>query len=239
MSQESRPVCAIVLDIEGTTGSITYVHEVLFPYARARLESWVSERQGTQELAELTASIGAQTGSPHLRPGEAVAVLKAWSDADVKAGPLKAVQAAIWAEGYRRGDLSGHVYPDVPAALERWKAAGNARYIYSSGALQAQRDWFAHTAFGDLTPLLDGYFDLTTAGGKREPASYRTIARAISLPGGRILFASDVAEELDAAAEAGWQTLAVRRPHDPRGDAVPGHRCVSTLDGVDVLPASA
>lgn len=224
---------AVVLDIEGTTGSARHVHDVLFPYARARLGSWLTEHQHSPAGRRVLAGVGAHTGSPGLGCAGAVTVLESWSDQDVKAAPLKSLQALIWSDGYRSGELGGHVYPDVPPALTRWQSAGVARYLYSSGAVPAQRDWFAHTAFGDLTPLLDGYFDLDTAGGKREPGSYRTIAAAIGAAPRRILFASDVGEELDAAAEAGWRTLAVRRADDPRGPDVPGHPCTSTLDGVD------
>ena len=216
-------VRAVVLDIEGTTGSLSHVRDVLFPYARARLASWLARHEETQDGLRVLAAVREYTASPDLSGSGAAAVLQEWSDRDVKVAPLKSLQALIWADGYRSGELSGHVYPDVPAALEQWRADGVSRWIYSSGAVPAQRDWFAHTAFGDLTPLLDGYFDLDTAGSKRDPASYRRIAAAIAVPARHILFASDVAEELDAAAGSGWQTLAVRRDDDPRGPHVPGH----------------
>ncbi|MFI0902990.1 acireductone synthase [Streptomyces sioyaensis] len=231
MSAPAGPPAAVVLDIEGTTGSLTHVHNLLFPYARQRFENWLTAQRNSSQSAELLAAVRNHVGSATLPLGDAIAVLEDWSDTDTKAPPLKTLQAAIWSEGYRNGDLTGHVYPDVPAALERWKAAGSQRYIYSSGAVAAQRDWFAHTAFGDLTPLINGYFDLTTAGGKREPDSYRALTTAIAVRPEATLFVSDVAEELDAAAEAGWQTLAVRRPDDPREAAVPGHRCVAGLHG--------
>ncbi|MHA6758504.1 acireductone synthase [Streptacidiphilus sp. PAMC 29251] len=224
-----RPVHAVVLDIEGTTGSVSHVQEVLFPHARARIARWLTKHQHTPKGRDLLAAVRDRTDSAELSCAQAVGVLEDWSDQDVKAAPLKSLQALIWAEGYRAGELSGHVYPEVPAALARWRVAGVSRYIYSSGAVPAQRDWFAHTAFGDLTPLLDGYFDLTTAGGKREPGSYRSIATTIGTPAAHILFASDVAEELDAAAEAGWQTLGVRRADDPRGPDLPGHPCVASF----------
>ncbi|MFI1618482.1 acireductone synthase [Streptomyces lydicus] len=223
------PVRAVVLDIEGTTGSADHVHTVLFPYARERFADWFAAHRGEPRWTRILDDLRTATGTPGLDEAGAVAALHAWTDADVKAAPLKALQGEIWAAGYADGSLHGHVYDDVPEALARWQAAGIERHIYSSGSAAAQRNWFAHSNHGDLTGLLDGYFDLTTAGPKREPGSYRTISRALAVPPGHTLFLSDVAAELDAAAEAGWQTLAVRRPDDPRGTAVDGHPVLGDL----------
>ncbi|MFE0458286.1 acireductone synthase [Kitasatospora sp. NPDC058965] len=235
----ARTVQAVVLDIEGTTGSLSHVHDVLFPYARTRLAAWLTEHQHTVAGGELLAAVRDHAADRELSLEAATELLAGWSDRDVKAAPLKTLQALIWAEGYRTGELAGHVYPDVPVALAHWKAAGIARHIYSSGAVAAQRDWFGHTAFGDLTPLLSGYFDLTTAGGKRDAASYASIAAAIGSDPAGILFASDVTEELDAAAQAGWQTVTVRRADDPRGCAVTGHACITSLDELDLTERPA
>lgn len=228
MSAPSSLVKAVVVDIEGTVGAITHVHEVLFPYARARLVDWTVRNPGhplldaVRELAD----------APELDAAGAAEALAAWSDADVKAPPLKAVQALIWAEGYAAGELHGHLYQDVPDALRRWRDAGIGRYVYSSGARAAQHDWFAHSNLGDLTGLLDGYFDLDDAGSKKAPASYRTIGRTIGADPSQILFLSDVGEELDAAVAAGWRALGVRRPGDPRGAQIEGHPTVPDLSGV-------
>ncbi|MEV0603323.1 acireductone synthase [Streptomyces sp. NPDC050315] len=223
---------AVVLDIEGTTGSASHVHDVLFPYARDRFADWFAAHRGTERQAELVRQIGAARGEPDLDETGAVRALLDWSHADVKAAPLKAVQSLIWAEGYADGTLTGHVYADVPEALERWAKAGIARYIYSSGARQAQRNWFAHTAHGDLTGLLDGYFDLDNAGGKRDPASYRALTRAIGVPPGSTLFLSDVPAELDAATAAGWQAVLVQRPEDAHPEAASSYPTIRTLAGI-------
>ena len=74
--------------------------------------------------------------------------------------------------------------------------------IYSSGSVLAQQLLFRSTPFGDLTPLIDAYFD-TSVGAKREPESYRRIAERLGqAAGARCLFISDVPAEL-AAARAG------------------------------------
>ncbi|MFB7945925.1 acireductone synthase [Kitasatospora phosalacinea] len=208
-------VDAVVVDIEGTVGSASHVQQVLFPYARARYASWFAARRGRARTAELLDLVRAAAADPALAEAGAVAALTAWTDADVKSPALKAVQAAIWADGYADGTLTGHVYEDVPGALEGWAAAGIARYVYSSGARPAQRDWFRHSGRGDLTPLLDGYFDLDSAGGKHDPDSYRAIGRAIGVPPGRTLFLSDLPGELAAATAAGWHAVGVARDGAP------------------------
>jgi enolase-phosphatase E1 len=227
-------VRAVVLDIEGTTGSASHVHDVLFPYARERFADWFAAHRGETSWTELLEETRTHTGDPRLDEDGAVAALTAWSDQDVKAPPLKKIQGLIWAEGYARSTLTGHVYDDVPEALIRWRQTGIDRYVYSSGSVTAQHDWFAHSDHGDLSVLLNGYFDLSSAGGKKEPESYRAIARAIGTPAHETVFFSDVREELDAATAAGWRAVAVRRPGDPRGREVPGHPTVPALDCIQL-----
>jgi enolase-phosphatase E1 len=226
-------VRAVVLDIEGTTGSLSHVRDVLFPYARRRLPAWAAAHHGTPAWRRLREETAAYAARPGLGDDAALSQLIAWSDADVKAPPLKHLQGLIWAEGYACGELHGHVYDEVPGALRAWRAAGLALYIYSSGSAAAQHDWFAHTAHGDLTALLDGYFDLGV-GPKQAPASYRAIAAALGLPAPALLFVSDVRAELDAARAATWRTAGVRRPNDPRGPLIPGHPTAASLDELPV-----
>ncbi|MFI5634125.1 acireductone synthase [Streptomyces sp. NPDC051664] len=223
-------VAAVVLDIEGTVGSSSHVRDVLFPFACERFARWFADHRGTPEAAAALEAIGRRTGIADPGEDEAVAALSAWTDADVKVPVLKSLQGEIWAVGYADGSLNGHVYDDVPGALERWRTARVPVHIYSSGSVAAQRDWFAHTAHGDLTGLLTRYFDLGNAGSKKEPGSYRTIARALGAVPQSLLFLSDTEEELTAAAVAGWRTVAVRRGDDPRGDTLPGHTTIGSLD---------
>ncbi len=240
MSTEiQRNVAAVVVDIEGTVGSLSHVHDVLRPYAHRRLADWVERNWDRDQNAAVFEQIRRLIGSPELDQHGATNALLAWSDDDVKAPPLKTVQALLWAEGFADGSLSGHVYSEVPESLSVWRDAGIARYVYSSGARLAQRAWFAHTNLGDLSPLLDGYFDLTDAGGKRLAESYRRIAAAIGIPAGAVLFLSDVDAELEAAVEAGWQVVGVRRPGDPRGAAVGPHPTVDSLRTIRLRRAVA
>lgn len=188
---------AIVTDIEGTTSSIAFVTDTLFPYAREHMADYVARHPA--ETAPILAEV----------PGGVETLLR-WIDEDRKETPLKTLQGLIWAEGYADGTLKGHVYPDAAEALRRWHRAGVELYVYSSGSIAAQKLIFGHSNEGDLTPLFSGYFD-TTTGPKKEDASYATIAAEIGLPPADILFLSDSIQEIDAARAAGMQALHIDR----------------------------
>ncbi|MEO9130262.1 MAG: acireductone synthase [Sphingomonas sp.] len=193
---------AILTDIEGTTSSIAFVAETLFPYARERVPAFVAAHP--DEVAQILAEVAA------MEPGDPVTTLTRWIDEDRKATPLKALQGMIWADGYRERAFTGHIYPDAVAALRRWHAAGIALYVFSSGSVPAQKLLFEHSDAGDLTSLFSGYFD-TTTGPKREAASYRAIVDAIGFAADEILFLSDTPQEIDAAREAGLSALLIDR----------------------------
>jgi enolase-phosphatase E1 len=135
----------------------------------------------------------------------------------------------IWEAGYQQGDFKGHIYPDAVENLKKWKAKGLDLYVYSSGSVQAQKLLFAHTDYGDLTPLFSGYFD-TLIGGKKEPQSYSNIAKNIDIPPEHLLFLSDIKEELDAAKTAGYQTTWLVREDALQAKA--GHLQVSSFDHI-------
>lgn len=219
-----RPA-AILTDIEGTTTSIAFVKDRLFPFAAASLEDFLATEGETPAVREILAAVRAAA------PGqEPVAALRGWMAADAKVTPLKALQGLIWHRGYADGRLRGHLWPDVPGCLRAWAAAGLRLAIYSSGSEEAQRDLFGHSEAGDLTPLFAGFFD-TRMGAKREAASYRAIAAALGLPAADILFLSDVAEELDAAAAAGMPVCQLVRAAD--GTAASGrHPAEGDFPGV-------
>lgn len=224
---------AILTDIEGTTSSIAFVHEVLFPYSRVRLADYVAAHAAESGVAAILDAVRAEAGEPDLGVEGCTTLLIEWHDADRKIGPLKALQGLIWAKGYAEGALQGHVYPDAAAGLQRWHAGGMALYVYSSGSVAAQKLIFGHTAFGDLTPLFSGYFD-TGIGGKKEAASYAAIAEAIAIPPAEILFLSDVEAELAAAASAGLQVTLLARDMVPTQSAYPK---VQSFDAI--LPEGA
>ncbi|MFN3311026.1 MAG: acireductone synthase [Thermomonas sp.] len=217
---------AILTDIEGTTSPIAFVREVLFPYARARLPAFVRTHGGAPEVRRWLDTVATEISAGTCDDGVLIETLQGWIDQDRKHTALKALQGMIWEAGYRSGDFTAPLYPDVLPALQGWHAAGHRLAVYSSGSVPAQKLLFAHTAAGDLTPLFSGFFD-TEIGGKREVSSYRAIAQRLDLAPGAILFLSDVVEELDAAREAGLRTTLLDRAQDypqPRlGEATHGH----------------
>lgn len=221
---------AIITDIEGTTSSIDFVHQTLFPYAKQHLRRFLREHAGDDAVQHALDDVEAIVGHD-LSIDEAADVLEQWIAEDRKATPLKTLQGMIWNVGYRGGELQGHVYADTPDALRRWHAAGHKLYVYSSGSVGAQKLIFGHTAYGDLTPLFSGYFD-TRIGAKREAASYRAILREIGLPGDAVLFLSDIGAELDAAHAAGMQTCQLLRDDK----AVPSDSHPHAANFTDIAP---
>lgn len=200
---------AIVTDIEGTTTSLSFVKDVLFPYAREQMADFVqqyaSEPDVKAQLEEVCDVVGQQ-----LDLEQVIAQLVEWIDEDKKITPLKALQGMVWQAGYMLGDFTGHVYEDAARKLRDWHGQGIKLYVFSSGSVKAQQLIFGYSDFGDLTPLFSGYFD-TRIGSKREAEAYARIAESIALPASEILFLSDIKQELDAATEAGMQTLQLIR----------------------------
>ncbi len=226
----------ILTDIEGTTSSISFVKDVLFPYARRALPSFVRQHRNDPQVRHWLDAAALDIGGV-VDDDCIVDILQQWIDADRKHTALKALQGMIWRDGYAGASFRAHVYPDAAARLSEWHAAGVPIYVYSSGSAEAQKLYFANTEAGDLLPCFRGHFD-TTVGGKRDPDSYRTIVDRIGVPAAEILFLSDVVEELDAARDAGLRTVLVDRRQDypaPRdGNAAHGHRRVESFDAIEL-----
>jgi enolase-phosphatase E1 len=219
---------AILTDIEGTTSSLSFVKDVLFPYAAQRLPDFVRAHRDDPQVAQLLADARAVADVAGDEDALIAAMLD-WIATDRKITPLKALQGLIWEEGYARGAFRGHIYEDAARRLRDWHGASLRLYVYSSGSVHAQKLLFGHTDYGDLTPVFAGFFD-TRIGGKREPESYRAIASEIGLLSSEMLFLSDIREELDAAHDAGMATTALRREGvtGPFGD----HPVVDDFDGI-------
>ncbi len=221
---------AIVTDIEGTTSSIDFVHQTLFPYAKAHLRAFLKAQGGDDAVQRVLDDVEQIVGR-ELSVDEAADVLEQWIAEDRKLTPLKTLQGMIWRVGYESGELKGHVYADTPEYLRRWHAEGRTLYVYSSGSVDAQKLIFGHTEYGDLTPLFSGYFD-TRIGGKRDAQSYRAILEQIALPGDAVLFLSDIGEELDAARTAGMVTCQLLR--DNKAVVSAAHPQASSFAGVSI-----
>ena len=212
-------VKVILTDIEGTTSSISFVKDVLFPYAEKKLPAFLRQHHEdptVQQHVQATVELAEQEGN-HLTTGNLNGVIECllqWIRDDKKATPLKALQGMIWKQGYENGDYQAHMYPDATARLKQWYNQGLPLYVYSSGSIQAQKLFYGYSQDGDLLPLFSGHFD-TTSGGKRDQQSYRNILADLQkqhdIQAGNVLFLSDLEEELDAAYEVGMQTVWIQR----------------------------
>lgn len=221
---------AIITDIEGTTSSLSFVKDSLFPYARAHIGEFLRENVSNETVQKLLADVNAEVGV-ELDLEQAITQLIQWIDDDKKITPLKSLQGLIWEVGYQRGELTGHLYDDAIRNLQLWKAQDFDLYVYSSGSVYAQKLLFAHTDVGDLTPLFSGYFD-THIGGKQESASYENIVAHIGLPAEQLLFLSDIEGELNAAQTAGLQTIWLIRDDVPQTES--SHWQVCDFDAIEL-----
>ena len=231
----------ILLDIEGTTSSVTYVYDVLFPYARRELSAFLKAHWDEPKVARARDLIAVEAGASSFADwvpvgssveesrAQLVAEVNRLMDADVKATGLKELQGLIWRQGYDAGLLLSHVFPDVRPALAAWHASGLDIRIFSSGSVAAQQTFFSRTQAGDLTGYFRGHYD-TTIGPKRQPESYTTIAGEMKLRPEQILFLSDVTAELDAARTARLATALVERPGNAPSPADHGHPVVTSFD---------
>lgn len=223
-------VQAILTDIEGTTSSIAFVRDVLFPYADRHMEEFLLRHWDDPTVAGAVRDAAREAGESLDTPARAATVLRDWIAGDRKITPLKTLQGLIWRAGYQAGDYRAHVYTDAVRRLRDWHQRGLALYVYSSGSIAAQRLFFGHSEAGDLTTLFHGWFD-TTSGGKKEAASYRRIQAAIGLPAADILFLSDLEAELDAARAAGLGTILLDRDGSTTDS---DHRKVSSFDQIEL-----
>ncbi|PHK94983.1 acireductone synthase [Pseudoroseomonas rhizosphaerae] len=222
----AAPLSVVLTDIEGTTSAIAFVKETLFPFAERALDAFLDAHAEEAAVAACLREVRLMA-----KPGEDErAALRRWMAEDAKIGPLKTLQGLIWRQGFVSGEIEGHLWPDVAPCLRAWARSGLFLAVYSSGSVAAQKLLFGHSLAGDLTPLFGGFFD-TAVGGKREAASYAAIAQGLHRPPAEILFLSDVAEELDAAAHAGLRVCQLVRAQD--GTAASGrHPWAEDFPGV-------
>lgn len=220
----------ILLDIEGTTSSIEYVYDVLFPYVRRELPGYLDTHWNDASVQSACAKIASESGRADfgVTKENVLAEVARLMDGDVKSTGLKELQGLVSGEGYASGKLRAHFYADVPPALEKWTKAGIKCCVYSSGSIEAQKNFYRYADAGDLSKFISANFD-TTTGPKRERASYEAIASALKTTSGEILFCSDVLAELDAARDAGMQTVLVVRPGNKPVAAGHAHRVIHSF----------
>lgn len=240
----SRYNC-ILLDIEGTTSSVSFVYDVMFPFVLRELDKYLECAWNSPELAPVLDQIAQDAGSETFlawtsdlsdesaRRERVAAEIRRLMANDIKATGLKQLQGMIWKDGFERGELVAEVYQDVPVALDAWTTAGLRVYIYSSGSIAAQKLFFGHSEVGNLLNYFSGHFD-TTTGPKKEVQSYVTIASAIGEASEKILFISDITAELDAAREAGMATRLSIRPGNKPVEEGHGHEPIASFAQVSL-----
>jgi enolase-phosphatase E1 len=230
------PTKYILTDIEGTTTSISFVADILFPYFLEHIDevrNAINEPFVKAQLQVAKKTVLEEEGK-EISDEETIAYLEHWCRSDRKHPALKTLQGMVWESGYKNASLKGHVYPEVPAVLENWKNQGFKIGIYSSGSVPAQKLLFGYSEAGNLNPMFSDYFD-TVVGHKRELQSYKNITLALGIPANEILFLSDIEEELDAAREAGMQTIKLLRPgNDPNST----HKTAADFMEVNAILAS-
>ena len=220
----------VLLDIEGTTSSIEFVYQEMFPFVRRELGGFLAAHWDMADV-QAACQLIAEESSLHgqIDPETIGAAVNQSMDADAKSTGLKQLQGLIWKRGFESGELRAHLFADVAPALRSWHDARLSIRIYSSGSIGAQKLFFSHTVAGDLLPLIDGHYD-TTAGPKHEAASYRAITADWELPADAILFLSDVPAELDAAKSAGMQTALTIRPGNAEVEPNIDHPTIESFD---------
>lgn len=203
----------ILTDIEGTTTEVSFVYDILFPYFRAHMDEWqIIDSAPMNDVLEQTRLLVLDEQAINLTSKEALFnQLRQWSLEDRKVTPLKTFQGMVWEQGFKSGAIKGHVYSDVQPALERWFNSGIKLAVFSSGSIAAQKQLFGYSIEGDLTKYFSDYFD-TTTGMKRDVQTYHLIVEKLLVPANRVLFLSDIPQELEAAEAAGLRTLQLVRP---------------------------
>ncbi len=220
---------AIVTDIEGTTSSIDFVHNILFPYSKKALPEYVRSFAQQIEIADIILQVRQEINQPEASVEFVIDTLQNWIIEDKKITALKTLQGFLWEYGFKSGEFQGHLYQDAAQNLKQWYKLGIKLYVFSSASVKAQKLLFGYSEHGDLTNLFSGYFD-TKIGNKKEIKSYQNIAEAIAIAPQNILFLSDVIAELDAALDAGYNTYLLAR--DTVLDNSNNHKVVNNFDQI-------
>lgn len=236
----------LLLDIEGTTCPVSFVSDVLFPYASQQLEPYIEQHHKDADIKEILQSAikehnqddnwlkgGSARGRLNDPNNDRQSIghyLKHLISIDKKSTALKDLQGRIWNNGYACGDIVSTLFPEVAICLNEWRSMNLTLAVYSSGSIEAQQLLYKYTPSGDLRPLFSHWFD-THTGPKKEAMSYSTICKQMQVQPSEVLFISDSTVECDAAQRAGVETMFSLREGNP--DTNPrGHRQITNLNEV-------
>ncbi len=225
----------VIIDIEGTTSSTWFVQRILYPYSRERFAGYLAQHRTRPDVDAMVQMIRDLAEEPEADDARVVWWLYHWLDGDKKMTPLKAFQGWIWDEGFAKGELTSHFFDDAIPTMRRWKESGLDLSIFSSGSVNAQRAWFGNTPEGSILSIFSHHFDTENIGHKRIADSYRKMTAVLGVPASQIVFLSDLVAELDAAREAGWNTVGVRREGDEYWEAgVGSHLAITSFEQLDL-----
>jgi methylthioribulose 1-phosphate dehydratase/enolase-phosphatase E1 len=223
----------VIFDIEGTTTPITFVRDVLFPYASRNAEAFLNAHWTDHDCVNDIKALIELAGPGHNSATALAAFVRKVISEDSKISALKSLQGKIWREAYSSGNLTSIVYNDVAACFGRLSSLGSRIAIYSSGSRDAQRLLFKHSNNGDLTGYISCYFD-TSLGHKRSPASYLEILMNIGLNASDVLFVTDILEEAQAAKISGMHAYLSVRPGNLSLPAIHDFKVISTFEEIDI-----
>lgn len=240
MAVKVKDVRAVLLDIEGTVCQISFVKDVLFPYALTALESklpalWACPSfQPYLEAFPATTRTDQSTFLEHIR---------SLISNDIKDSNLKNLQGYLWLSGYESGSIRCPLFPDVAPMLQKWHDAGLFIFIYSSGSVAAQKLLFQYTQDNaDLRSLITGYFDTVNAGPKTLSTSYTHLIAKCNIDelkkdAHQWLFFSDRIEEVNAAVTAGMKVMVVSREGNAPISSTDRihHQVIERFDQVEIL----
>ncbi|KAI8943479.1 hypothetical protein NX059_001482 [Plenodomus lindquistii] len=203
----------VLLDIEGTISSISFVKDVMYPYALDSLTRLANDSWTDQNFQNLIKDFPEETKQ------DADALISHVQDLtrrDVKAVYLKQLQGHLWTTGFSNGSLKTPLFEDVVPTLEAWKAAGKTLAIFSSGSVQAQLQFFSYVRKGDSTvdikPLFSAHYDTINAGPKLEQGSYEKICTEMGTAASKVTFLTDNVKEAEAATRANVYSIILDRP---------------------------
>lgn len=264
-SRQMSGVRHLLLDIEGTTCPVTFVADVLFPYARREMPAFVHRHATESQVQPLL-----------------IEVIRHWRDdqnPQASALWMRTMDALKSAEENLDGDMNmlngaglDHLISYLQLLIDCDQKVTPLKDIqgqiwaggYKSGKIQAplftdvpaalQRWHEAGVAIStyssgsvEAQKLLYGHSNAgnllplfshwfdTRIGKKQDPQSYKNIAGSIGCPSERVLFISDVKAELDAASTAGMQVLFSSRAGNPSRD--PGqYQAIDTYEHLELVP---
>lgn len=249
------PAC-IVLDIEGTTTSLRFIKDTLFPYIKRNLARYLRDRWHSDEVVATLARLIRQEERDQKDGLQPPRIWKLTETTDMTKiidsivgnviwqmdnkrhnTALKQLQILVWVYGYENGELKGHVYEDVGSSFRRWRSMGIRLFVYSTGMAMAQQLLFSNSSQGNLLNMIENYFDLLT-GPKTSASSFRKIAtQYMNISPGQLLFITDAIDEARAAREAGCQVVIVQRtdnrPLAPSQTA--DYNVVTSLNNIEFL----